>query len=118
MHKENKNLDFIQQFLLFRVSAFLGLDRGSCVAVYAGSELNQKYLNLCSKYEQRFHGFLTTWGWVFNDRIFYFWVNNPFNTLLTNKLAVNFFKPIVKLASYVFKVADYVEGFESVIYQV
>ncbi len=56
MPKENKNFDFIQQFLLFRVSlnrlnhcchvdyfndvltTFLGLERGSSVAVYAGSK--------------------------------------------------------------------------------
>ncbi len=30
---------------------------------------HQKYLNLCSKDEQRSYGFGTTWGWVINDRI-------------------------------------------------
>ncbi len=52
VRKENKNNDFIQQFLLFCVSlrrtfmdyftdvltTFLGLERVRCVAVYAGSE--------------------------------------------------------------------------------
>ncbi len=31
---------------------------------------HQKYLSLCSKDEQRFYRFGTTWGWVINDRIF------------------------------------------------
>ncbi len=39
---------------------------------------HQKYLNLCSKHEQKSYGFGTTWGWVINDRIFIFWVNYPF----------------------------------------
>ncbi len=46
VHKENKNNDFIQQFF----------ERGSCSAVYAGSEkifgFQQKYLKLCSEDEQ------------------------------------------------------------------
>ncbi len=29
--------------------------------------IHQKYLNLCSKDEQRTYGFGTTWGWVIND---------------------------------------------------
>ncbi len=37
----------------------LGLERVSCVAVYAGSEHS----------ERRSYGFGTTWGWVINDRI-------------------------------------------------
>ncbi len=46
---------------------FLGLECGSCVAVYGGSESSQissKYLNLCSADERRSYGFGTTWGWV------------------------------------------------------
>ncbi len=41
----------------------LGLEHGSCVAVYAGSEsswISSKYLNLCSEDERR------SWGWVIN----------------------------------------------------
>ncbi len=33
---------------------------------------HQKYLNLCSEDERRSYGFVTTWGWVINDRIFIF----------------------------------------------
>ncbi len=33
---------------------------------------HQKYLNLCSEDELRSYGFVTTWGWVINDRIFIF----------------------------------------------
>ncbi len=40
-----------------------------------GSHL--KYLNSCSKDEQRSYGFGTTWGWVINDRIL-IWENYPF----------------------------------------
>ncbi len=31
--------------------------------------IHQKYLNLCSKDEQRSYRFGTTWGWAINDRI-------------------------------------------------
>ncbi len=48
------------------LTTFLGLECGSCIAVYEGSENNKKQnLNLC-------YGFGTTWGWVINDRIFIF----------------------------------------------
>ncbi len=46
----------------------------------AGSKslkLNQKFINLCSKDERRSYGFGTTWGWVFNDRIFIFGWTKP-----------------------------------------
>ncbi len=45
------------------LTTFLGLEHGSCVAVYAGSEssrISSKYLNLCSEDEQRSYGFGTT----------------------------------------------------------
>ncbi len=124
MRKENKNNDFIHQFLLFRLSlqhaftkvprpcfvmlswmcveepeekkllnkvvifvffahkkyscgfinvltTFLGLERGSSLVVYGGSEsswISPKFLNLW----WRSYRFGTTWGWVINDRIFIF----------------------------------------------
>ncbi len=54
MHKQNKNNDFIQQFIFFRVSL-----RYTCVSMDGQKALGflQKYLNLCSKDEQRSYGF-------------------------------------------------------------
>ncbi len=40
---------------------------------------HQKYLNLCSKDEQRSYGFGTTWGRVINHRIVIFWWTIPLN---------------------------------------
>ncbi len=54
------------------LTTFLGLERVSCIAVYAVWKLfdfTQKYLNLCSEDEQISYGFGTTWGWVVNDII-------------------------------------------------
>ncbi len=45
-------------------------------------EFHQKYLNLCSKDEQRSYGFGTTWGWVINDRIFIFGWTIPLRYLI------------------------------------
>ncbi len=50
------------------LATFLGLECGSILAVYAGSDSSwilEKYLNLCSEDER----FGTTWGWVINGRI-------------------------------------------------
>ncbi len=43
------------------VTTFMGLEHGSCVAVYPGSESSriQKYLNLCSEDEQSLEKSLT-----------------------------------------------------------
>ncbi len=52
------------------LTTFLGLERVSCVAVYAGSEssrVSSKYLNLCSEDEQRSYGFGKTRGRVINE---------------------------------------------------
>ncbi len=38
---------------------------------------HQKYLNLCSKDEQRSYSLGTTWGWVIQDRISIFGWTNP-----------------------------------------
>ncbi len=58
------------------LTTFLGLEGGSCVAVYGRVRkllsLNQKYLNLCSEDERMSYGFGTTLGCVINDRIFIF----------------------------------------------
>ncbi len=59
----------------FVLTTFLCLDRGSCIAVYGGSEssrISPNYLNLCSKVQQRSYGFGITWESVINDRIFLF----------------------------------------------
>ncbi len=56
------------------LTTFLGLERVSYIAVYAGSQkalgYHQKYLHLCSEDERRSNRFGTTWGWVINDNIF------------------------------------------------
>ncbi len=57
------------------LTTFLGLEYGSCIAVYAGSESS----NLCSEDELKSYGFGTIWGWVFNDRSFIFGWTNPLN---------------------------------------
>ncbi len=57
------------------LTTFLGLEYGSCIAVYAGSESS----NLCSEDEWKSCGFGTTWGWVINDRFFIFGWTNPLN---------------------------------------
>ncbi len=56
------------------IATFLDLECVSCIAVYEGSEISsivfyQKYLNLCSKDEQKSYRFGKTWGWVINDII-------------------------------------------------
>ncbi len=51
------------------LTTFLGLELGSCVAVYERSESSRINPNVCSEDEQRFYGFGTTWGWVIHDRI-------------------------------------------------
>ncbi len=64
------------------LTTFLGLECGSCIAVYAGQKaigFHQKYLNLCSKDERKSYGFGTTWGRVINDRIFIFGWTIPLN---------------------------------------
>ncbi len=53
------------------LTMFLCLDRGSCVAVYAGSESSQISLQIS-------YGFGTTLGCVINDSIFFFRVNYSF----------------------------------------
>ncbi len=50
------------------LTTFMGLECGSCVAVYAGSEP----LRFHQKDELMSYGFGTTWGWVINDRIWIF----------------------------------------------
>ncbi len=53
------------------LTTFLGLECGSCVAVYEGSVwISSKiYSNVFSEDQRRSYGFGTTWGWVINDRI-------------------------------------------------
>ncbi len=85
MCKENKNNNFIQQFLFFCVSLCRMFWRVSrkylsgpwtsqlhCCLCRKALGFHQKYLNLCSEYERRSYRFGTTWGWVINDRIFIF----------------------------------------------
>ncbi len=79
MHKENKNNNFIQQFLLFFVGLrhvftrvpqcirivnvpFWSLEMSVLLSMQCRKALvfHQKYLNLCSEDEQRSHGFGTT----------------------------------------------------------
>ncbi len=61
------------------LATFLGLEIGSCIAVYAGSESSRISswisLYLCSEDEWRSYG--TKWGWVINDRIFIFKLTIP-----------------------------------------
>jgi len=45
------------------------------------SRISSKYLNLCSKYERRPYRCGTTWGWVINNRIFFFGWTNPLTIL-------------------------------------
>ncbi len=54
------------------LTTFLALEHISCVVGLKALWFHQKYLNLCSEDEWRSYGFGTTWGWVFNDRIFIF----------------------------------------------
>ncbi len=68
------------------LATFLDLDHVRTLAVMEGLRalrFHQKYLNLCFEDEQRSYRFGTTWGWVINDRILFFWVNYPFNSLST-----------------------------------
>ncbi len=41
---------------------------------------SSEYLPLCSAEQRHSYRFGTTWGWVNDDRILFFWVNYPFNT--------------------------------------
>ncbi len=68
------------------LTTFLGLEWGSSLVCYAGSESSQILLNvsLCSEDEQRFYGFETTWGRVINHN-FNFWLNYPFNLCFKSK---------------------------------
>ncbi len=105
MCKENKNNDFIQQFCLFHVSLQHVFMRVLCVCIPLSSMsllhfwalnvvlallsmkghkalgFHQKYLNLCSEYEQRSYRFGMTWGWVIDDRIFIFGWTNPLSSI-------------------------------------
>ncbi len=57
------------------LTTFLGLERGSAVANYGGSEssrISLKYLNLRFEDEQRSCGVGRTRGWLVNDRSFIF----------------------------------------------
>ncbi len=65
------HMDYFNEVL----TTFLGLDRGSYIAVYAGSESSRIpskiYLFvLCRQTKVLWVG--TTWGWIINDRIFIF----------------------------------------------
>ncbi len=61
---------------------FLSLDHARILAVYGRvrelSEINKKYLNLCSEGDRRSYSFGATWGGVINDIFFILWVNYPF----------------------------------------
>ncbi len=63
------------------LTIFLGLERGSCIAVYAESYkalgFHQKYLDLCSKDERRSYRFGTGLSNSWQNKIF--WVNYLFN---------------------------------------
>ncbi len=52
---------------------------------------HQKYLNLCSEDERRSYGFVTTWGWVINDRIFIFWRTIPLSKIWIHGVRIMFF---------------------------
>ncbi len=57
------------------LTTFLGVEHGSCIAAYAGSENSdfiKNFLHLCSEDERTSYWFGTTWGWVINNRIFIF----------------------------------------------
>ncbi len=65
------------------LTTFLGLERGSCISVYAGSEssrISSKISSFVLRRWMKFYEFVlresyefgTTWGWVINDRIFIF----------------------------------------------
>ncbi len=75
------------------VLTFLGLERVTGVAVYAGSKktlgFHHKYLNVCSKDERRSYGFGTTWVWVINDRIFIFGWTIPLIPNIHNKTIIH-----------------------------
>ncbi len=64
----------------FNMFTFLGLERVSCIAVYAGSESSDfiKHILICV-----LKMFGTSWGWVINDRIFVFGWTIPLINLLT-----------------------------------
>ncbi len=53
------------------LAMFLSLDHARILAVYGRvrelSEINTKYLNLCSEGDRRSYSFGTTWGGVIND---------------------------------------------------
>ncbi len=82
VHKENKKNDFIEWFfssaspytiLMMSILHFFALTMVVHLLSMEGQKalgFLQKYLNLCSEDERRSYRFGTTWGWVFNDRIF------------------------------------------------
>ncbi len=62
------HMDFFTNVL----TTFLGLERSVVLLSMQGQKalvFHQKYLNFCSKDEQRSYGFGMEWGWVINDRI-------------------------------------------------
>ncbi len=60
--KGSKNIVRIVHFISVVQPTFLGLEHGSCVAVYGRSESSRTSLNLCSEDELRSYGFGTTRG--------------------------------------------------------
>ncbi len=81
------HMDYFNDVLI----SFLDLERGSPIAVYAGSEsswISSKYLNLCSEDDRR------SYGLDWNDmRVSNFWMNYPFK--VTEK------HPMWQLAHYI-----------------
>ncbi len=69
------------------LSTFLGLERVSCVAVFAGSESSRISSKIYKFVFCRWTKVFTTWGWVINDRIFHFWVNYPFYGAVTPRFS-------------------------------
>ncbi len=64
------------------LTTFLGLERGSSIAVYAGSKKLSDFIKKISVLQNwRSYGSGTTWGWVINDRILIFGWTIPLNIL-------------------------------------
>ncbi len=68
------HMDYFNDIL----TTFLGLERGNCVAVYAGSEssrISSKNLNFCSENERNERRCLTGLGWVTNPLMLWLTTN-------------------------------------------
>ncbi len=78
LHSEGNMTATLPAHMLWSLLPFWALNVSVALLSMQGQKalgFHQKYLNLCSKDERRSYGFRMTWGWVINDRIFFFgWI--------------------------------------------